>query len=294
MRRISTATRVVDKFGAGKDGFTNGNAVSGIAATDLEDVWFDHVQEEIANVVETSGQTLSAADRTQLLKAIRGVTPGRLLNIQIFTSTGTYTQTPGCKAQLILAVGGGASGAGTPVTGASQCAVGGPGGSGAYAEVYFATPVASGTTITIGPGGTPVNGGGNNGGTTSVGSAITCPGGRVGSGAGPSAPPLLTGGGNGATGFATQSGGQAILLTAGNPAQITFALGLGTTAIGASPGADGPWGGGGVVQAGNAPGNSASAPGAGGSGCVTNASQASISGGAGANGRVIIYEFGAV
>ncbi|CAL8476393.1 hypothetical protein [Caballeronia sp. S22] len=71
MRRISTATRVVDKFGAGKDGFTNGNAVGGIAATDLEDVWFDHVQEEIANVVEGAGLTLDASNRAQLLAAIQ-------------------------------------------------------------------------------------------------------------------------------------------------------------------------------------------------------------------------------
>lgn len=71
MRRISTATRVIDKFGTGKDGFTNGNAVSGIAATDLEDVWFDHVQEEIANVVEGAGLTLDASNRAQLLAAIQ-------------------------------------------------------------------------------------------------------------------------------------------------------------------------------------------------------------------------------
>ncbi|GJH05045.1 hypothetical protein [Paraburkholderia terrae] len=70
MRRISTATRVVDKFGAGKDGFTNGDAVAGLPSTDLEDVWFDHVQEEIANAVEASGQTLDASNRAQLLKAI--------------------------------------------------------------------------------------------------------------------------------------------------------------------------------------------------------------------------------
>jgi hypothetical protein len=71
MRRISTATRVIDKFGTGKDGFTNGNAVSGIAATDLEDVWFDHVQEEISNVVEGAGLTLDTSNRAQLLAAIQ-------------------------------------------------------------------------------------------------------------------------------------------------------------------------------------------------------------------------------
>lgn len=73
MQRISTATRVLNKFGAGKDGFTNGNVIGGVPATDLEDGWFDHVQEEIANVVEAAGLVLSGADRTQLLQAIRVV-----------------------------------------------------------------------------------------------------------------------------------------------------------------------------------------------------------------------------
>ncbi len=73
MRRISTATRVANKFGAGKDGFTNGDAVGGIAATDLEDVWFDHVQEEIANVVEGAGLTLDTSNRAQLLAAIQAM-----------------------------------------------------------------------------------------------------------------------------------------------------------------------------------------------------------------------------
>jgi hypothetical protein len=71
MRRISTATRVIDKFGAGKDGFTDGDAVSGLPSTDLEDVWFDHVQEEIANVVEAAGFTLDPSNRAQLLAAIQ-------------------------------------------------------------------------------------------------------------------------------------------------------------------------------------------------------------------------------
>jgi hypothetical protein len=73
MRRISTSTRVIDKFGAGKDGFTNGDAVSGLPSTDLEDVWFDHVQEEIANVVEGAGLALDGANRAQLLAAIQSM-----------------------------------------------------------------------------------------------------------------------------------------------------------------------------------------------------------------------------
>ncbi|WP_431477842.1 gp53-like domain-containing protein [Massilia eburnea] len=71
MKRISTATKSVDKFGAGKHGFTNGNAVAGIPATDLEDSWFDSVQEELCAIIEAAGLALDGSNRAQLLAALR-------------------------------------------------------------------------------------------------------------------------------------------------------------------------------------------------------------------------------
>lgn len=71
MKRIGTATRVVNKFGAGKDGFTDGDVIGGVAATDLEAALFDNLQEEICNVIETAGLVLDGAVKTQLLTAIR-------------------------------------------------------------------------------------------------------------------------------------------------------------------------------------------------------------------------------
>lgn len=71
MKRISTATKVVDKFGVGKPGFTNGNAVTGVAATDLEGDWFDHVQEEISSVIEAAGGTVDGSSYSMLLAAIQ-------------------------------------------------------------------------------------------------------------------------------------------------------------------------------------------------------------------------------
>ncbi|MFM0328164.1 phage tail protein [Paraburkholderia strydomiana] len=94
MRRISTATRVVDKFGTGKDGFTNGDAVAGLPSTDLEDVWFDHVQEEIANVVEGAGLTLDPANRSQLLAAIQAMFApviGSVRNLRMTVAPGAST-----------------------------------------------------------------------------------------------------------------------------------------------------------------------------------------------------------
>lgn len=70
MRRISTATKVVDKWGPGKPGFTDGNAVTGIPATDLEAQFFDSVQEELCGVVEAAGLTVDGSSMAQLLAAI--------------------------------------------------------------------------------------------------------------------------------------------------------------------------------------------------------------------------------
>jgi hypothetical protein len=72
MQRISTATRFQDKFGPGKDGFRDGDPGLGTASTQLEALWFDNAQEEIANAIELEGLTLNPNDMTQLWQAIRG------------------------------------------------------------------------------------------------------------------------------------------------------------------------------------------------------------------------------
>ncbi|HDL6927297.1 TPA: tail fiber protein [Yersinia enterocolitica] len=71
MHRIDTPTAQVDKFGAGKNGFTRGNPQTGVPATALDDDYFDAVQEELAGVVEAAGFVLNKADRAQLLAAIK-------------------------------------------------------------------------------------------------------------------------------------------------------------------------------------------------------------------------------
>ncbi|WP_227732546.1 hypothetical protein [Yersinia proxima] len=71
MHRIDTPTAQVDKFGAGKNGFTRGNPQTGVPATALDDDYFDAIQEEIAGVVESSGVALDKSNRTQLLTALK-------------------------------------------------------------------------------------------------------------------------------------------------------------------------------------------------------------------------------
>ncbi|MBA8515006.1 tail fiber protein [Escherichia coli] len=73
MHRIDTKTARKDKFGAGKNGFTRGNPQTGTPATDLDDDYFDMLQEELCSVVEASGASLEKGRNDQLLTALRAL-----------------------------------------------------------------------------------------------------------------------------------------------------------------------------------------------------------------------------
>lgn len=73
MHRIDTPTAQKDKFGAGKNGFTRGNPQTGIQATDLDDDYFDMLQEELAAVVEDAGIILDKTKHNQLLTALKAL-----------------------------------------------------------------------------------------------------------------------------------------------------------------------------------------------------------------------------
>ncbi|WP_413775154.1 hypothetical protein [Escherichia coli] len=73
MHRIDTKTAQKDKFGAGKNGFTRGTPQAGTPATDLDDDYFDMLQEELCSVVEASGASLEKARHDQLLTALRAL-----------------------------------------------------------------------------------------------------------------------------------------------------------------------------------------------------------------------------
>ena len=73
MHRIDTKTAQKDKFGAGKNGFTRGNPQTGTPATDLDDDYFDMLQEELCSVVEASGASLEMGRNDQLLTALRAL-----------------------------------------------------------------------------------------------------------------------------------------------------------------------------------------------------------------------------
>lgn len=77
MQRIDHSTASADLFGAGKDGYTEGDIGLGIPPTVVTADWLNSIQEEIANAVEGAGITLALGTRTQLLSAILALSGSR-------------------------------------------------------------------------------------------------------------------------------------------------------------------------------------------------------------------------
>ena len=107
---------------------------------------------------------------------------GTLVAIQIFTSSGTYNHTSGATKAIIRAVSGGGAGGGCPSVPGNEIGAAGGGSGGGYVEaaiLYSNLASFDGTVVTIGAGGVGASGlTGGIGGTTSFGSYIIIPGGN--------------------------------------------------------------------------------------------------------------------
>lgn len=109
---------------------------------------------------------------------------GRLIGPpKIFTSSGTYTPTPGTKKILIEVQGAGGGGGGAGSTSATSYSAGGNGTGGGYAMSLLDVDADKITSVpvTVGAGGAGGNGspiGGNAGGASKFGSFITAGGGN--------------------------------------------------------------------------------------------------------------------
>lgn len=165
---------------------------------------------------DSSGNWRCISHRTQLAGR-------RLIDIQVFTATGTWTRPSGTAAAEVIVLAGGDAGGGPATTAAGVTSAGSGGNSGSLAEEFITSGLGATESVTIGAGGTGVaNLDGNPGGATSFGSHITAPAGTGGSGgislAGdrtsvqPPAPVVPTTGtintpqGLAGTGFCSQSG----------------------------------------------------------------------------------------
>jgi len=132
-----------------------------------------------------------------------GSTAFTAVNIQTFTSSGTYTPTTGMKYCIVEIVAGGGGGGGGTSNNANSVISGG-GGGGAYTRgIFNAATIGASKPVTIGTGGSGGGSTGNTGGTSSFGSLLSVAGGLGGVGNEPSS----TGGNASAAGG---SGGSAI------------------------------------------------------------------------------------
>ncbi|EZK02142.1 putative tail fiber protein [Escherichia coli 1-182-04_S1_C3] len=201
---------------------------------------------------------------------------GRLVNTQVFTSSGTYTPTPGTKRIRVTITGGGGGGGGCKAYSNSETFFGAGGGAGGTI-ISIMTPTQNSYPVTIGAGGAGgVSATNGTSGGNSVFASLIAPGGSGGGKSGVT----NTNGGNGgvpSTGDIRITGGYGGDGQSGN--------------IGVSgEGGTSYWGGGGRAGAGG--GVIGKAYGSGGGGAYdAGYSGTSMTGGKGASGICIIEEF---
>ncbi|MEB1072519.1 hypothetical protein VC894_17040 [Citrobacter freundii] len=228
---------------------------------------------------------------------------GRLINVQTFTSSGTYTPTSGTKFVIAEVLGGGGGGGSNSTTVSAGYASGGQGG-GAGSMVVAKFLISAPLSVVVGAGG---NGGspnpssgnpGGDGGQSSIG-ALIATGGR-GGGAGAAFNVLPTGANTTSQNAAnTIPVGVTLIAQHRGKGALSAALYSSNNAS-SGKGADSDYGFGGPAiaissGANNAAGANATGNGAGGSGAVsitgTGTTGVSVAGGSGSAGIVIVWEY---
>ncbi len=239
-----------------------------------------------------SGATNAAGTTITPLDAFYPTIPqlarGRLLNIQRFESSGTYTKTLGTRSIIVEVQGGGSSGYGcTGQAAAGTCSVGSGGNAGTYLKGLILNPIAC--TVTIGAQtGNGWNGAGIEGNASSFGDYITCPGGGSPSGWNQQAAPLATGGHPYRSPTYSSSVTPLEIMrdvAGGEGVALSNTVGWGAN------GGSSKFGAGGGNASGGASGDDGTGWGAGGSGTFSPSGGAALAGGKGAPGIVIVYEY---
>lgn len=198
---------------------------------------------------------------------------GRLIGVRVFTISGIYNSSAGTKSVIVDAIGGGAGSGGVPATSSSQSGISAAGSSGSFARARYSSNF-SGLQIQIGAGGvagtstTP----GGDGGVTTFGSLLSCPGGK-GSIAGivsatqaVAAAPAQS---------LSPTGSNIIRASSGAPVNNAIQTAFGT-ASGWNP---------------SAAGDGMFSDGLGGSGVYQGASKSAVNGNAGTRGIVVVWEY---
>lgn len=218
------------------------------------------------------------------------MTVGFTINLQVFTSSGTYTPTANMVFSQVEGVASGGGGGGVAITGSSQFAQAGGGGSGEYAMgIFSSATIGASQAITIGAagaGGVAGNNTGSTGGACSFGGLLTLNGG-IGGGGGPAMSISLSTdgglGGSGGTGGSVRFPGDF-----GGPGYASTSDQLGS----GGSGAGGRYSGG-VPQNGGlgTAGSVGTGYGGGGSGASNKGVNIARAGGNGTPGTIVITEY---
>lgn len=280
--------------------FVDEDPLGGTPGSLIPAQWGNGVTDEILNVIKAAGLTPDELTNTQLLAALKivaiqsGVTPGRLLNIQVFDTVGaaTYTKTPGANFAIVDVQGTGGQGGGSPACAAGQNGFGTGGHSGARAVVQISLAAVTTVPVTIGAGGSSGAAGasGQTGQTTSFGTYVSCPGGAGGNVLGPTTSSFI--GANAVSlPVPTISGVLKTLVSqSGNAGAAATCIAVGT-AISGSGGISPGYGGSITASIGTSPGNPGVQVGSGGSGAFTAAGGAAQVGGLGIRGKIVVYDY---
>lgn len=249
---------------------------------------------QFGTAVPTDGQvlTFSTAVAGYVPEDSQGVPANAYVFVETlyFTSSGTFTKAsyPWLRAIRVKCVGGGGGASGASTTSSSQISTGGPGSGGGYSEKFYTdiSGLAASVTVTTGAGGTGVGSGsaGGSGGTSSfVSQTATGGGGGSGSAASTVALSFSNSGtpGSGANADFIIDGSSGIIVIATQLDRVPSGLGgashlSGTQAL-TVPGGSGRNGGAGRLYGGG-----------GQPGINANNQATARTGGAGANGIVIV------
>jgi hypothetical protein len=214
-----------------------------------------------------------------------------VINVKVFTVTGTYNPTAGMVNCIIECIGSGGSGGGVVGLGSSTICVGSGGSTGGYSRrAVSATQIGTSQAVTVAATSSASTAGssGNAGSPTSVGSLCIANGGLGG-----------TSLGTDATGVAGATAGTGDIAAPGVASVNVYGFGSSpsppnTVAYGGNGASLSPFGSGGIgglgfLSPGN--GNNATGYGSGGGGGAILNSTAAAAGGSGAPGLAIITEY---
>lgn len=235
-----------------------------------------------------SGANADITSLSGLLTINGGSVEGRLIGVQVFTSGGTYTPTPGTTSVVAEVQAGGGAGGGAGATGAGQVDVGAGGAAGGYAMSRL-TSGFSGVAVTVGAGGVATAGAsGGAGDSSSFGGLLSATGGAGGLRGGVLTMAVYND-------IQTLSSGAPGAGVGGNIVNLTGGVsthGIYLTRPAGGIGGPSKFGGGGRGATNIAsPGFPAANFGAGGGGAGVPASTAAYAGGDGKHGVVIVWEY---